>query len=92
LGLEHVERNGHHFVDGMSFAPRHEQDDFARAHSDLYEQSDGVTRLAIHAGRLRLASLECPGFAVAAAMDFSSLRPMPAQSMSPLLPAHPERA
>jgi hypothetical protein len=92
LGLEHVERNGHHFVDGMSFAPRHEQDDFARAHSDLYDESDGVTRLAIHAGRLRLASLECPGFAVAAAMDFSCLRPMPAQALSPLVPAHPERA
>jgi len=92
LGLEHVERNGHHFVDGMSFAPPREQDDFARAHPDLYEQRDGVTRLAIEAGRLRLASLDCAGFAVAAPMDFSCLRAMPAETLSPLVPAHPERA
>src|SRR5262245_1952737 len=91
LGLEHVERNGHHFIDGMSFAPRREQDDFARAHCDLYEQSNNVTRLAIAAGRLRLGSLDCPGFAVAASMDFASLRAMPQEALSPLVPAHPER-
>ena len=37
LGLTHVERNGHHFIDGMSFAPEAEQAAFARAHPDLYE-------------------------------------------------------
>jgi hypothetical protein len=92
LGLEHVERNGHHFIDGMSFAPRGEQEDFARAHCDLYEQRDGVTRLAIDGGRLRLASLDCPGFAVAAPMDFASMRAMPGEALSPLVAAHPERA
>jgi hypothetical protein len=35
LGLTHVERNGHHFIDGMSFAPEHEQRSFVTAHSDL---------------------------------------------------------
>ena len=92
LGLEHVERNGHHFIDGMSFAPQGEQEDFARAHCDLYEQRHGVTRLAIDAGRLRLASLDCPGFAVAAPMDFASMRAMPGEALCPLVPAHPERA
>jgi hypothetical protein len=31
LGLGHVERNGHHFVDGMSFAPEPKQASFAGA-------------------------------------------------------------
>jgi len=92
LGLSHVERNGHHFIDGMSFAPPHEQADFARAHPDLYQHKDGVVRLALKEGRLTLASLDCSGFAVAAAMDFSALRPLPPAPQSRLVPAHPERA
>ena len=78
LGLTHVERNGHHFVDGMSFAPEAEQAAFARAHPDLYSRSGGPARLRIDAGRLQLGSLAAPGFAVAADMDFASLRAMPA--------------
>src|SRR6185436_2637125 len=84
LGLSHVERNGHHFIDGMSFAPPHEQADFARAHPDLYQHKDGVVRLALKEGRLTLASLDCSGFAVAAAMDFSALRPLPPAPQSRL--------
>lgn len=92
LGLGHVERNGHHFIDGMSFAPPGEQADFARAHPDLYEHKDGVARLAPKEGRLTLTSLDCPGFAVAAAMDFAAMRPMPPASPARITPAHPERA
>jgi hypothetical protein len=92
LGLGHVERNGHHFIDGMSFAPAAEQASFARAHADLYELSGGRARLAIAAGRLRLGSLACRGHAVAAAVDFAAMRPMPSPPSSRLVPAHPERA
>jgi hypothetical protein len=92
LGLGHVERNGHHFVDGMSFAPAPEQASFARAHPDLYRRSGGPARLRIDGGRLRLGSLGCPGFAVAADMDFASLRHMPAPPANRIAPAYPERA
>jgi hypothetical protein len=92
LGLDHVERNGHHFIDGMSFAPAREQADFARAHADLYRLSGGTARLNIDGGRLRLGSLGCPGFAVAAATDFDALRLMPAVPRASIEPAHPERA
>jgi hypothetical protein len=78
LGLEHVERNGHHFIDGMSFAPEPEQNAFVTAHPDLYAKGTGPARLRIINGRLALGSLHCPGFAVGAAMDCSSMRPMPA--------------
>ncbi len=32
LGLKHVERNGHHFINGMSFAPGAEQSEFVARH------------------------------------------------------------
>ena len=76
LGLTHVERNGHHFIDGMSFAPAHEQRAFAAAHSDLYAMQGDTARLVIDKGTLRIRSLQCAGFAVAADMDFSAIRPM----------------
>ncbi len=90
LGLAHVERNGHHFVDGMSFASAREQADFVAAHPDLYKRAGGPARLRIDAGRLQLGSLGCPGFAVAADMDFAALRPMPAPPRGRIAPANPE--
>jgi hypothetical protein len=92
LGLAHVERNGHHFIDGMSFAPEREQADFVRAHPDLYDRSSGPARLRIRDGRLALGSLACPGFAVAADMDFAAMRPMPRAPRSPIVPQFPESA
>jgi hypothetical protein len=92
LGLGHVERNGHHFVDGMSFAPEAEQASFATAHPDLYDRSGGPARLRIDNGRLQLGSLGCPGFAVAADTDFASLRPMPAPLSGRITPAYPGKA
>ena len=77
LGMTHVERNAHHFIDGMSFAPEAEQRAFVAAHPDLYEKQVGKpARLKAVGGRLILGSLDVPGFAVGAAMDFTSMRPM----------------
>ena len=92
LGLGHVERNGHHFIDGMSFVPEGEQAAFARAHPDLYDRSGGPARLRIEHGRLALGSLACPGFAVAADMDFAAMRPMAAAPKGRMAPAFPEKA
>ena len=88
LGLTHVERNGHHFIDGMSFAPEGEQRSFVAAHPDLYaKEKDAPARLRISKGRLSIGSLGCDGFAVAGAMDFASMRPMPAAPKTALRPA-----
>lgn len=79
LGLTHVERNAHHFIDGMAFAPEAEQRAFVAAHPDLYEKKDGrPARLKAVGGRLSLGSLDVPGFAVGAEMDFGSMTPMAA--------------
>ena len=77
LGLTHVERNGHHFIDGMSFAPKSEQASFAAAHADLYDAASGTARLRIKNGRLLLGSLWQPGFANRGEMDFLTMRRMP---------------
>jgi len=78
LGLTHVERNGHHYVAGMSARPPEEQRAFATAHADLYETVDGIARVRVRDGRLAIGSLACPGFAVAAEPEWSSMREMPA--------------
>lgn len=78
LGLTHVERNGHHFVDGFGFAPLSEQAAFRAAHPDLYGDHQGRARLAIRNGQIALGSLlAAPGFASAAEPDWATLAPMP---------------
>jgi hypothetical protein len=77
LGLTHVERNAHHFIDGMSFAPEGEQRAFVAAHPALYEKRPGKpARLKIDNGMLALGSLGVPGFAVGAELDFGAMSPM----------------
>jgi hypothetical protein len=77
LSMTHVERNAHHFIDGMSFAPEAEQKAFVAAHPDLYEMKDGKpARLRVQGGKLALGSLDVPGFAVGAEMDFGSMKHM----------------
>jgi len=76
LGLEHVERNGHHYVNGMAALPTTEQNAFLKAHPDLYARSAGAVRLRILEGRLALGSLSCPGYAVAAEPDWATMRPL----------------
>ncbi|HKH67894.1 MAG TPA: enolase, partial [Reyranella sp.] len=54
-----------------------EQLAFATAHHDLYEKKDGrPARLKAVGGKLALRSLDVPGFAVGAEMDFKSMTPM----------------
>lgn len=78
LGIAHVERNGHHYVNGMAALPQAEQAAFLAAHPDLYVHRHGAVRVAIRDGRLALGSLGCPGFACAAEPDWSSMQPLPA--------------
>ena len=76
LGLDHVERNGHHYVRGLAALPPVEQAAFLAAHPDLYVRDGDLVRLQIEAGRLAIGSLACPGFATAAEPDWASLRPI----------------
>ncbi|MEZ5783964.1 MAG: enolase C-terminal domain-like protein [Rhizobiaceae bacterium] len=70
LGISHVERNGHHYVDGMGFAPDAEQQAMMSAHPDLYHREAGhPVRLRIQSGQIQLASLDCAGFCLNATRE-----------------------
>jgi hypothetical protein len=62
LGIAHVERNAHHFIDGFAERPEGEARAFLLAHPDLYHRQDGRVRLKVAAGRLSTASLDAIGF------------------------------
>ncbi len=76
LGIRHVERNGHHYVNGMAAAPESEQAAFLAAHPDLYQRSHGALRPAIRDGMLAIGSLDCPGYASGALPDWEALPSM----------------
>jgi hypothetical protein len=78
LGLQHVERNGHHYVNGFAGqgAEDAEQRAFLAAQLGLYEESHGGVRLAIRGGLIDISSLGAPGFASAAQPDWATLEPL----------------
>jgi len=76
LGLTHVERNGHHYVNGMAGLPVHEQGAFLKAHPDLYERSHGAVRVRITKGQLAIGSLNGAGFASGAMPDWNQMEEM----------------
>ncbi len=80
LGIAHVERNGHHYVNGMAAVPAAEQAAFLNNHPDVYEYSHGAVRLKIHQGRIDLRSLDCSGFASAALPGFADMQALKARS------------
>jgi len=77
LGLTHVERNGHHFIDGFAGRPPGETQAFLQAHRDLYHVQNGRVRLRIEGGLLHIGSLECAGFGTSVTPDLAATAPMP---------------
>ena len=73
IGVTHVERNGHHYVNGLQSRPQAEQAAFCQAHPDLYEHSHGAARLRIRDGQLQIASLDALGYASTVMPDFSAM-------------------
>jgi hypothetical protein len=63
IGCTHVERNGHHYVNGLAYLPRAEQERLLSACPNLYGRGDdGVVRLLIREGSITLDDLRRPGF------------------------------
>ena len=74
IGCTHVERNGHHYVDGMAALGEAEQSAFLSAHPDLYHCTHGAVRVRIADGMLGIGSLDQPGFASGAQPDLAAMR------------------
>lgn len=77
VGATHVERNGHHYVDGMAGAPQSEQDAFLAVHGDLYARAaNGRVRLSIKGGNIALGTIaRAHGLGTALQPDWSAMRP-----------------
>jgi hypothetical protein len=77
VGATHVERNGHHYVDGMAGAPQAEQDAYLAAHGDLYRRAaNGRVRLDIRNGAVSLRSIvRADGLGSAVKPDWSAMTP-----------------
>jgi L-alanine-DL-glutamate epimerase-like enolase superfamily enzyme len=70
LGIESVERNGHHYFAGLSMFPEAVQDAMLDVHPDLYHESPhGWPTLTIRDGRVSLDSINRAPFGVGPLID-----------------------
>ena len=76
LGITHVERNGHHYTKGLAHCSPKERYQATRLHRDLYRGDDGVPRLRIESGFVRVGSLNMPGYGGPFEPDLSSMTPL----------------
>ena len=84
IGAVHVERNGHHYVDGMTCAPKAEEEAFLARHPDIYHRAaNGRLRVTIRDGAIAMASLATPGLGVGPMPDFASMKKSPLPNPTP---------
>lgn len=73
LGLDHVERNGHHYHPGLSYLPDADREAALAAHSDFYAREHGIVGPRIRDGRFDIGSLQCVGFGFAVEPDMATM-------------------
>ena len=76
LGIDHCERNGHHYAYGMSHLRSGEKRELAARHSDLYAEREGELFLRIEGGGVRCGSIFGPGFGGDTMPAWESLTPL----------------
>ncbi len=72
LGLEHSERNGHHFFPGLDVVPTAEAEAALAAHPDLYERRGDRIVLRIEEGAVSLACARASGYGYAGRVDWEA--------------------
>ena len=78
LGIDHCERNGHHYNYGLSMLSEKDKASAARNHPDLYVERGDEWFLKIREGVVQCTSLQCPGFGVAEEPDWGSMEDLQA--------------
>jgi hypothetical protein len=91
LGIEHAERNGHHYFHGLDHLPPREADSALHAHPDLYEERAGSIFLKIHAGAISLESVLAAGYGYGSEIAFDERTPLDSWSYE-MLPVAGEDA
>ncbi len=76
LGIEHAERNGHHYFAGLSMFPDAIQQSLLEDHPDLYHRHrSGFAALTVRDGKLDLSSVIQAPFGLMRLPDLSLLEP-----------------
>jgi hypothetical protein len=74
LGIEHVERNGHHYYRGLSMWPGDWQDTVVANHPDLYHRlPHGFAAIRIEQGQIELGSVNRAPFGLCPLLDPATL-------------------
>ncbi len=82
LGIEHVERNGHHYFQGLSMLPPDVQQQVLQAHGDLYEQKHDYPTPAIVDGKMAIGSVVDAPFGYGFDLDPTQFTPRSAWSFA----------
>lgn len=75
LGINHTERNSHHYFAGLGHLSQRERDAALIAHPDLYALDSGVARLNTHTGYLSTRSTQGKGFGTSLVPDMDAMTP-----------------
>jgi hypothetical protein len=85
LGIEHAERNGHHFFRGLGHLPKAEAEAALAAHPDLYEARQDSVFLRIVDGVILCSSVvNALGYGYASDIAFEARKPLDAWSFDEL--------
>ena len=77
LGLDHAERNGHHYVRGLDHLSPPERERVLREHEGLYRPSAETGFLHVADGAIDVRSLQrCPGLGAGSAFDPGAMVPL----------------
>lgn len=77
LGMDHIERNGHHYYRGLGFLPTELQQSVHDAHGDLYRHHrDGFVTLDVQDGRMEYGSVVDAPFGRNIDLDPSQFTPL----------------
>lgn len=77
LGISHVERNGHHYLRGLSMFPSEVQEQMLSAHPGLYRRhEEGFATLLIREGLLDTRTVNAAPFGCGIMLDLSPFEPL----------------
>ena len=76
LGIDHVERNGHHYVRGLGHLSVQERQRLLAEHPDMYRAAGDSGNLHVVNGSLDIRSLQRPGLGTGDNVDSGAMVPL----------------